>query len=286
MTHKDEGYKGNKYIIILIYDTYKNVLFPHSVIALKHRSDRPTWHQIFIKEHNKKRSDSDLPVGKTLFVVNVPPYVNADHLSKGFAIAGDVAHVVLADRKGNRFAMPNTATAPSRHFTSTPNTNVFKCAFVVFRSTKALRNALELDEVLLYQNDKTILTTGIAKWQQEHAQSLPDEAAIEEEVEQYMVAFEQTELEQRLVAKQPEVDDDGWQVVKKGRGAGFEQKETTLKRLDDKVQEGKKKKELQNFYTFQIRDSKRQHVVGLRKRFENDKRKIETMKQARHFKPY
>lgn len=241
---------------------------------------------MFIKEHTKTRSATDLPVGKTLFVVNVPPYVNAEHLTKGFAIAGEVAHVVLADRKGNRFALPSTLNASSRHFTSVANTNVFKCAFIVFRLTKALRNALDLDEVQLYQNDKTILTTGISKWQQEHAQSMPDDAAIELEVQQYIATFEQSELEQRVAAKQPEVDDDGWQVVKKGRGSGLEQKETTLKRLDDKVQEGKSKKELQNFYTFQIRDSKRQHVVGLRKRFENDKRKIETMKQARHFKPY
>lgn len=241
---------------------------------------------MFIKEHTKKRSDPDLPVGKTLFVLNVPPYVQAEHLAVGFEPSGEIAHIVMADRKGNRFDLPTPSAAASRYFNAPPQSNTFKCAFVVFRSTKALRNALQMDEVLLYRNDKTILVTGVVKWQREHADAVPDEKAIEAEVEQYIEAFEQTEVEQRTSEREPEVDEDGWQTVKKGRGAGFEQKESTLKRLEDKLEEGKKKKELQNFYTFQIRDSKRQHVVGLRKRFENDKRKIETMKQARHFKPY
>lgn len=289
MTHEDEGYKGKYFNIYKTNDLFISTSTTHffTVVALKHRSDRSTWHQLFIKEHsNKKRSDPDLPLGKTLFVLNVPPYVQAEHLSAGFATAGEVSHVVLADRKGNRFDLPNPSAVASRCFNAAPQTNSFKSAFVVFRSTKALRNALLLNEVLLYRNDRTILVTGVVKWQREHAEALPDEKAIEAEVEQYMDAFEMTEAEQRVAERQQEVDEDGWQTVKKGRGAGFEQKESTLKRLEDKLEEGKKKKELQNFYTFQIRDSKRQHVVGLRKRFENDKRKIESMKQARHFKPY
>lgn len=198
----------------------------------------------------------------------------------------------MADRHGVRlrpFQSATVATIASSIFDPPAKLQQFKSAFVVFRSTKALRAAAnDVTEVRLYRDNKTILDTGLLKWTRTYLAALPDEAAIEAEVNDYMVAFERTEDEQRAVerAQPAEVDEDGWQIVKKGRGAGFEQKESTLKRLEDKIETGKQKKELQNFYTFQIRDSKKQHVVGLRKRFEEDKRKIETMKKQRHFRPY
>lgn len=254
-------------------------------------------------EHSKKRSDADLPVGRTLFCLNVPPYVQADHLAAGFADAsgGEVAHVVLADRCGVRLQAAEAATAAgaapphttSSHFTAPPvGRNQFKSAYVVFRSTKALRSVLAADcsEVRLYRANKTLLDTGLARWTRDYLAAQPDERTLEAEVNEYMAAFERTEEEQRAAERrqkaEAEVDDEGWQTVGKGRGAGFQQKESTLHRLEQKMEAGKQRKELLNFYTFQIRDSKKQHVVGLRKRFEEDKRKIESMKQARQFRPY
>lgn len=271
-----------------------------TALALKHRSDRDTHHQIFVTEHSKKRSDADLPVGRTLFCLNVPPYVQADHLAAGFADAsgGDVAHVVLADRCGVRLQAPAVAASAaspqqSSHFSAPPvGLNQFKSAYVVFRSTKALHSILAdgCSEVRLYRSNKTLLDTGLARWTRDYLAAQPDEGALEAEVNEYMAAFERTEEEQRAAERrqkaEAEVDDEGWQTVGKGRGAGFEQKESTLHRLEEKIEAGKKRKELLNFYTFQIRDSKKQHVVGLRKRFEEDKRKIESMKQARQFRPY
>lgn len=232
-----------------------------------------------------------MPAGKTIFVVNVPPYVQSEHLAEGFAVAGQVSHVIIADRKGVRHDTPSAAAADTEAASPYSNAasplNQFKTAYVIFRSTKSLRNALGLTDVLLYKHNRTILQTGVPKWIHEHDRRWLDEQAIERQVNEYMVRFEQTEADQLAAAREADaVDVDGWTTVKKGRGAGFEQKESTLKRLETKIEDGKKKKELQNFYTFQIRESKKQHVVGLRKRFEDDKRKIETMKKARHFKPY
>lgn len=263
-----------------------NPKFP--AIPLRHRSDRATHHQLFIAEHTKKRPDADLPAGKTLFVLNVPPYVHAEHLSLGFTdAAGEVSHVVMADRRGVRLTPP--AIAATDAASNQAVHEQFKSAYVVFRSTKALRNALtDAAEIRLYRNNKTFVETGLAQWTREYMAALPDERSIQSEVDKYMEVFERTEEQQRIAERQAtaDVDEEGWQTVGGGRGAGFEQKESTLQRLTEKMDEGKKKKELQNFYTFQIRDSKKQHVVGLRKRFEDDKRKIETMKKARHFRPY
>lgn len=230
----------------------------------------------------------------------MPPYVQADHLAAGFSDAsgGDVSHVVLADRCGVRLQAPAVAAAaeqPSQSpfVAATVGLNQFKSAYIVFRSTKALRTLLAdgVHEVPLYRANKTLLDTGLAKWTRQYLAGQPDERTLEAEVTEYMTVFERTEEEQRDAERRQKaeataVDDEGWQTVGKGRGAGFEQKESTLRRLEDKIEDGKKRKELLNFYTFQIRDSKKQHVVGLRKRFEEDKRKIESMKQSRQFRPY
>jgi len=57
-------------------------------------------------------------------------------------------------------------------------------------------------------------------------------------------------------------------------------------RLEQKVPTENKSKELKNFYTFQIRESKMQNIMEIRKKFEEDKRKIELLKQSRRFKPF
>jgi ribosomal RNA-processing protein 7 len=51
----------------------------------------------------------------------------------------------------------------------------------------------------------------------------------------------------------------------------------------------KKKKrtyELKNFYAHQMREEKREQLARLRKKFEEDKARIERMKSARKFKPF
>lgn len=48
----------------------------------------------------------------------------------------------------------------------------------------------------------------------------------------------------------------------------------------------RKNKELQNFYRHQIREEKREKLITLRKKFEEDKQKIAKMIAQRKFKPF
>ena len=48
----------------------------------------------------------------------------------------------------------------------------------------------------------------------------------------------------------------------------------------------RRKKELQNFYGFQKREAKRDHLEVLRAKFEKDKARIARLKAARKFKPF
>lgn len=128
--------------------------------------------------------------------------------------------------------------------------------------------------------------TGIEKWKKQYFDSLIDENQLQAEVDEYMSAFEQREQKEREESKKTEVDEDGWTVVKRGKTGGFQQKESILKALEDKIEKGKEKKEFNNFYAFQIRETKQKHIVSLRKRFAQDKLKIEALKKARRFKPF
>lgn len=120
----------------------------------------------------------------------------------------------------------------------------------------------------------------------EYTSQIPIEKDLEQEVNKFMNVFEVDEMKEKEEEKRVETDDDGWTIVKKsGRNAGFQQKESVLAKIEDKIASRKSKKELTNFYTFQIRESKQKHIVNMRKRFESDKRKVEQMKKERKFKP-
>lgn len=258
-----------------------------TVVPLKCKPKSKTSHELYVKEHTDKKLDpSNLPVGKTIFIQSIPPYVHEEHLRYAYQSVGIISRVSMANRNGIIIARPHPDEQPSKYFNRLQIPDEFKSAYISFKTTKDMRAALDVDELKLFDKYHNALVTGVKKWEENYLESLPKEQEISAEVEAYMKEFEETEEKEKEEAKRPEVDDDGWQVVKKGRGAGFEKKESTLKKLEDKIEEGRKKKELGNFYTFQIRESKQKHIVGLRRRFEDDKRKVESMKKTRQFKPY
>lgn len=254
--------------------------------------------QLFVQKHNVKRETDDKPVGKTLFLINIPPYINEPELRSAFRCVGAIEAVQLLENTID-YSHDNTAATlaipgnRSKYFGKMKQLFGFKVAYIVFKLTKSLERALKLAKVMIQESDdgataehKSILCTGIEKWTDEYLNSLIDEKGLDEEVNEYMRAFEEREQEEREMAKKVEVDDDGWTVVKRGKTGGFQQKESILKALEDKIEKGKEKKEFKNFYAFQIRQSKQKHIVSLRKKFAQDKLKIEAMKKARRFKPF
>lgn len=243
-----------------------------------------------MQEYSVRGEDVNRPIGKTLFVVNVPPYINEAELKSAFNAAGPVENVFFAESaldRTNESEDSSLLNNNAKYFGKPKRIETFKVAYIVFKMTKSLKKSLLLTKVQIAQDTDNILCTGINKWLKEQADSTINEKELQSEVESYMRAFEDREQEQREEAKQTEVDDDGWTVVKRGKvGGGFQQKESILKALEDKIEQGRKKKQFKNFYSFQIRESKQKHIVSLRKRFAADKMKIEALKKARRFKPF
>jgi ribosomal RNA-processing protein 7 len=87
-----------------------------------------------------------------------------------------------------------------------------------------------------------------------------------------------------------EDDDTGWTVVsrslKRTRQRMIPSTNKTLNRLRAKHKHSNEKKELVNFYKFQMTDKKVDHLEQLKLKFELDKQRITQMRQQRKFKPF
>ena len=103
--------------------------------------------------------------------------------------------------------------------------------------------------------------------------------SIEAQVTDFMTDFDKRkeENEQHKQGLQ-KPDEDGWITVTRKNPKPVQAKRHRQK---------KKKKELLNFYRFQLRESKlRQHIAELHQKFEEDKQKVAEMKSKRKFRPY
>lgn len=249
----------------------KNDLKGFKTIWIQFAKENTDRHQLFFKEHSIRNQLPEHPRGRTLFVLNIPPYVTAKALQTVFSeIFGDVTNV----------------------FFVTPNG--FKTAYIVFEKETALENALDSspDFVITLNGDSNVCLTGLAKWCEEYNMSICNEDNLKEEIETYMQNYDKKMAEKKANEKAMEEqvkDNDGWITVsgQKKRGEyALSRKESTINKVQYKEEQKNKKKQLLNFYTFQIRESKKQNLAELRKKFELDKQRLQSLKSKRTFRPF
>ncbi|XP_017464868.1 PREDICTED: ribosomal RNA-processing protein 7 homolog A [Rhagoletis zephyria] len=261
----------------------------YKVTPLRLTADRPLelCPQIFMREHFIRLEDASKPKGRTLFLLNVPPYVSEQSLGRFFRKSVDVLNKVsFAERPGrNESEKWQKYIIP---FSSSAVPFKFKVAYVVFQKSTGVQRSLQLSSIDLFNSDgDCVLESGMQLWHSQYEERILDETEAQARIDKYMEAYDKREKKALEAAKNSEADADGWVTVgKQGRNAGFEQKESVVGRLEEKIVRGKKKKELDNFYTFQIRESKMKNIVELRKKFEEDKQKIEALKKTRRFRPF
>nr|KAG5703159.1 hypothetical protein BaRGS_027324 [Batillaria attramentaria] len=167
----------------------------------------------------------------------------------------------------------------------------FKVAYIVFKRSDSVQKALTLpySKPLLLSTAENPVVTGIEKWKQHYLDQTTDVAEMKKEVTRFMEEYDKKVEEEQKQAKEMDgvPDDDGWiTVTRVGKNKGAPRTEAEEKRVTIKDRKKRKEKELVNFYSFQIRESKKQHIVELRKKFEEDKQRIAMMKAARKFRPY
>ncbi|XP_018577305.1 ribosomal RNA-processing protein 7 homolog A [Anoplophora glabripennis] len=239
------------------------------VLPLRFSSSSTSCHNLFIKEHSIRSIEDSKPAGKTLFVINVPPYATENSLKVSFSKAGRVRSVIFQSDDNEKVTNDG-----------------FKRSYVVFEKRESLLKAMKLDAINSLSTDEVPLKVGLEKWIEDYNSSICDPEELQKEINLYISNYDKEEEKKKKGDKEL-VNDEGWTVVtKKGRNPGISRKESVEHKLKEKDQALSEKKQLKNFYTFQIRDSKKEHIAALRKSFEEAKNKINLMKKARRFKPY
>lgn len=235
-----------------------------------------------MKKHRSDKKSADKPAGKTLTVLNIPPYSTEESIARVFAVAGEVANVQLVTSYSNDYN--SKYQVPSKFFNDTRPFK-FLIGFVAYKKSESLDLILRVDELPPLNSETQPVVTGIAKWTEEYNKRSVDTAEMQNEIDEYMQHYDKAK---RTLEKQEGEGDDGWVTVgKRGHNAGFKQKQSVINRLEQKIENQKKKaKSLTSFYSFELRDSKKQQLMDLRKKFENDKTKMNLMRQNRKFKPY
>ncbi|KAJ8919660.1 hypothetical protein NQ315_006188 [Exocentrus adspersus] len=248
-----------------------NDIHSFTVLPLRFSFSSTSCHYLFVKEHSLRVVEERKPPGKTLFVLNVPPYATETSLKSAFSKSGKVRYTILEDEEQSLKG------------------SGFKRAFVVFDKREGLLNALKANALnpLSTDKDKIPLKIGLEKWVAEYNSSIFDPKELQDRVNNFMYNYDEAEERKKKSDKGDVADDEGWTVVtKKGRNPGIARKESVNVKLKAKDKLAAKKKQLKNFYRFQIRESKMENIAALRKSFEEAKNKINIMKKARKFKPY
>lgn len=237
-----------------------------------------------MKKYRSEKKTASKPVGKTLTVLNVPPYATEESLKRVFSVVGLVESVQLIDNYKNEHKSKYNITTK---FFDDRRPFTFQIGFVVFKKSESLDLVLRINELPALSTEENPVLTGISKWTAEYNSRVIDTDEMRKEIDLYMNHYDKVKKAEDDQGND-EVDDDGWVTVgKKGHNSGFKQKESVISRLEQKIQNrNKRAKQMSNFYTFEMRENKRNQLMELRKNFENDKMKMQQMKSTRKFKPY
>ncbi|CAH2269321.1 ribosomal RNA-processing protein 7 homolog A [Pararge aegeria] len=249
-------------------------------LELKFNDQSTSPHTIYFKEHSVRDHDSDKPSGRTLFIINVPPYANEDGLKNAFSEAGVIISVI--------FNMKPISVTQSIKFMKETCKPSFKICYLVFKKVSELNKALELKKLHPLNSNDQEVNIGMKKWIQEYNNSVEQPKLLKERIETFMKEHDKKiDSEQKQEKQLEKEDDEGWVTVTKGgKVQSFARTDKVESKIMAKEESKKKRKELKNFYTFQIRESKMKHIVSLRQKFEEDKKKIVQIKQSRRFKPF
>ncbi|XP_006866915.1 PREDICTED: ribosomal RNA-processing protein 7 homolog A [Chrysochloris asiatica] len=258
----------------------------YSAIPIKFSEKQQACHYLYVKEHSvREGTKSTWPQKRTLFVLNVPPYCTEECLSRLLSPCGAVQSVELQEKPD---LVENLKEPPSKFFHPKPVPG-FRVAYVVFQKPGGVLAASTLKGPLLVSTESHRVKTGIHKWISEYTDSVLDPEALRAEVDTFMEAYDKKIAEEVAKAEEEEgvPDEEGWvKVTRRGRRPVLPRTEAASLRVLEKEKRKRARKELLNFYAWQHRETKMEHLAQLRKKFEEDKQRIELLRAQRKFRPY
>lgn len=277
-------------------------------------------HYFYMRKHESKALVDEDIKDRTLFLLNLPVDTTDHHINKLFK--GHTIEKITYNNAGStvgedywRIAAANeekkevVVTKPTKKSKKVEPKEEEKklrelrklyssgsSAHIVFASEEDLAEVLNMRRVekKWAKDDESAQPLGFERYVLAYDLSRPDAAELQEEVDTFMMKFKADEYqkEREKLERMNQMDDDGFTVVVRHKKTKATDGTIHVGSITAEAAEAqkevaaKKKKELVNFYRFQMREKKQNELVDLRRRFEEDKAKIAQLKQTRKFKPY
>lgn len=258
----------------------------YSAVPVKFSAKQQAPHYLYMRQHRVRQgTQSTWPPDRTLFILNVPPYCTQESLSRCLSCCGTIKTVELQEKPD----LAESPTEPKSQFFHPKPVPGFQVAYVVFQKPSGVSAALNLKGPLLVSTESHLVKSGIHKWISDYEDSVLDPEALRMEVDAFMEAYDKKIAEEEAKAKEEEgvPDEEGWvKVTRRGRRPVLPRTEAASLRVLEKEKRKRARKELLNFYAWQHRETKMEHLAQLRKKFEEDKQRIELMRAQRKFRPY
>jgi len=267
------------------------------IMQIKFNEKSEVLRQIFVKPHNMRVVEATKPSDRTLFIANIPPWMDANKIRELFQPYGSIEAVYLefSPNPGppTQQAHPLFPVERDPYLTG----NGYKFAYIVYQRSSSVRECIysldESEKVKIASESKNPILTGVNKWNSQYNSKIGvGRQEILKEVESFMSSYDAARAVQvKKVEEDAEPDDDGWTTVtklsKKKLSKRLKEEEYSVEKRGKKGRRKKKKKtDLQNFYAHQIKNEKIEQIRELRQKFEQDKLKITKMKADRKFKPF
>ncbi|XP_023148862.2 ribosomal RNA-processing protein 7 homolog A [Amphiprion ocellaris] len=262
-----------------------------AVLSLQFNSDSAARHSLYVKEHKvRAEKSSHRPLDRTLFVLNIPPYCSEEVVKELFSQFGNVESVELRDHPGST---QESGPKLSKFFRPSGKQG-FNVGYVVFKKSSSLTavKSHPHDVPLVVCTEQRPVRTGVQKWIQQYTESFIHPDKLQQTVDSFMENYDKHKEEeaerQKKEAEQQKEEEEGWVKVTRGNKGtkARPHSEAANQRTLRKEMRKKKRKELMNFYTWQHRNTQKEHIAELRKKFEEDKQRIALLRAQRKFRPY
>ncbi|KAI2623734.1 ribosomal RNA-processing protein 7-domain-containing protein [Xylaria nigripes] len=255
-TDSTEAHFRSLFSILVGAGRFESIVFKQDKKRVK-VSHEPAQAERLSKHHKKrKREDEELQNRKEETAAELP-----DTWTRELHSSGSSAVALLADEKSVEIVL------------------------------KAVKKLMKTKKYPVWgEGIKTSVPVFGAQWLKSHNKlSYPGNDAVQAMVDAYFTVFNRKEEEANQLAKRlrNEPDEDGFVMVTRGsRNAPARRDEAEEAKQNMLAKQQKKKDDTQDFYRFQLRERKKAEQLELLKKFDDDRRKVQAMKEKRgKFRP-
>ncbi|XP_015067215.1 uncharacterized protein LOC107012020 isoform X3 [Solanum pennellii] len=155
------------------------------------------------------------------------------------------------------------------------------------------REQVQEEEIYELSSGDEDYSKGMRKWVANYYQNRPGLDVLQERIDEFIIDYE-AKKEQEKKEKEALAAEGGWTVVVHHKGrkkttdseTGIAVGSVSQAAVMDNVAKKKNKDVGLDFYRFQKREAKRNEIMVLQSKFEQDKKRIQQLRAARKFRPY